>query len=329
MFTHRFRSIVWLVVLAFSQAAVMSACNFTPKETEDRNVAVLTSAAHTIDTNSMQLTMMAQSALLTSQAQTLAAPLPRAPATTQPGGTQSSLQPSPPLIQTEPPSTLVPTVAPLPPQLPKISANVETNCRTGPSPQYPSVSFLMVGQQSVVLGANPEHTWWQIENPKKPGAKCWVWGSTTEVVGDVAAVPVVEPPPPPVASGPPGFQAEFTNIHDCGGVATATFRVFNSGGVPFQSSSILIKDVATDQGIAGPETSNAPFMDDLGGCPPGRAGLEPNNYAFIAKGIGAAPPPGTKAAREYRVVYRRQPERTVRGDESDFRFPVTQDCVPV
>jgi hypothetical protein len=171
---------------------------------------------------------------------------------------------------------------------------VETNCRTGPSPQYPSVSVLMVGQQSVVLGTNPEHTWWQIENPRKPGTKCWVWGSTTAVAGDVSSVPVVEPPPPPVASGPPSFQAEFTNIHNCGGVATATFRVINNGGAPFLSSSILIKDVASDQGIAGPETSNNPFMDGAGGCPPGRESLSPGSAAYIAKGIGALPPPGTK-----------------------------------
>jgi hypothetical protein len=295
--SHRFRLTVSLVTLVYCSVAVLGACNFSPQDSEDRNVAVLTSAAKTIDTNSMQLTMMAQSALLTSQAQTLAAPPP-----TQPAATQPPVEPSPPPVQTEPPpvqtappATPIPTVAPLPPQLPKISANVETNCRTGPSPQYPSISFLLVGQQSVVLGTNPDRTWWQIENPKKPGTKCWVWGSTTQVAGDPAAVPVVEPPPPPVASGAPSFQAEFTNIHDCGGVATATFRVFNSGGAPFQSSSILIKDLATDQGIAGPETSNAPFLTSPGGCLPGQAGLEPNNSGFVAKGIGALPPPGTKA----------------------------------
>jgi hypothetical protein len=276
---------LWGLILVGSLS--LTACNFTPKVTEDRNIALLTSAAQTVGANSMQLTISAQQVLLTSQAQTLAAPPAQLPTETQP-----PLQTELPPAQTEPP--LITTVAPLPPQLLKISANVETNCRTGPSPQFPAVSYLLVGQQSVVLGANPEHTWWLIEDPKKPGTKCWVWGTTTQVLGDPAAAPVIEPPPPPAASGPPGFQAEFTNIHDCGGVSTATFRVYNSGGVPFQSSSILIKDVATDQGIAGPETSNAPFMESLGGCPPGQAGLELNHYAFIAKGIGAPPPAGTK-----------------------------------
>jgi hypothetical protein len=296
------RFIAGFVALAFICLPAASACNFTPKETEDRNIAVLTSAAQTIDTNSMQLTITAQQALLTSQAQTLAAPPPSLPAVSQPVETQPPVQTEPPPVQTEAPPVQteappppVPTMAPLPPQLPKISADVETKCRSGPSPAYPVVSFILVGQQSVVLGANPEHTWWLIEDPRKPGSKCWVWGSTTRLISDSAGIPVVEPPPPPLSSGAPSFQAEFTNFHGCGGVATATFRVYNSGGVPFLSSSILIKDLASDQGIAGPETSNNPFMDGAGNCPPGREALAPGSAAYIAKGVGAVPPAGTKA----------------------------------
>ena len=294
MSKHRFRLMVGLVALVFGLLPLASACNFTPKETEDRNIAVMTSAAQTIDTNSMQLTLSAQSALLTSQAQTLAAPPPTQPAATQPVETQPPVQTEPPPVQTEPPPSPIPTVVPLPPQLPKISANVDTKCRTGPSPDYPVVSFILVGQQSVVLGANPEHTWWQIEDPKKPGTKCWVWGSTTRVEGNSAAIPVVEPPPAPVVSGPPSFQAEFSNTHICGGVAMVVFRVTNTGSAAFRSSSILIMDVATNQGIAGPETSNNPFMDGSGSCPPGHEALGPASAAYIAKGIGAPPPAGTK-----------------------------------
>ena len=83
-------------------------------------------------------------------------------------------------------------------------------------------------------------------------------------------------------------------MHVCGGVATLVFRVGNVGPVPFRFSSILIKDVVTEQGIAGPEPSNNPFMDNPGGCPPGHDVLQPGYAAFIAKGIGAPPPSGTK-----------------------------------
>ena len=37
-----------------------------------------------------------------------------------------------------------------------------------------------------------------------------------------------------------------------------------------------------------------PFMDGAGSCPPGHEALGPGSAAFIAKGIGAPPPSGTK-----------------------------------
>jgi hypothetical protein len=178
--------------------------------------------------------------------------------------------------------------------LPKIGATVDTKCRTGPSTNYPIVSYLLVGKESVVLGTNSDRTWWLIEDPRKAGTKCWVWGGYTQPVGDITTVPVVEAQPAPAPSGPPAFQTEFVNVHVCGGVAMVVFRVGNTGPAPFMSSSILIKDVATEQGVAGPETSNNPFFDNPGGCPPGRDTLAPGIASFIAKGIGAPPPSGTK-----------------------------------
>jgi len=293
---HTFFSFLAFGVTLIGLSCILAGCNFTPKETQDRNMAVLTSAAQTIEANNTQLTMQAQQALLTSQAQTLAAPMAQLPEQTEPPSVQTEPPPAqtePPPVQTEAPPVQTEPPPPLPPPLPKISANVETKCRTGPSPDYPVTSFILVGQQSVVLGANPEHTWWLIEDPKKPGAKCWVWGSTTRVEGDIAAAPVVEPPPP--ANVPPSFQAEFTNMHICGGVAMATFWVGVDSPVTFRFSSILIMDVKTNLGIAGPETSNTPFMMNPGDCPPGRDNLGMGGAGWIAKGIGAPPPAGTKA----------------------------------
>jgi len=285
-----FRLLAFISLLSFA----LSACNYGSEKTEDPSLVVQTSAAQTIETSNLQLTMQAQQVLLTSQAQTLAAPAP-----VQPAQTQAPVQTEPPPVQTEipPVQTEAPpiqTEAPLPPQLPNIRANVDTKCRTGPSPAYPIVSYLLVGQQSVVLGANPDQSWWLIEDPRQPGVKCWVWGTTTQVTSGAAAVPVVEPPPLPQVAGPPSFQAEFANEHICGGVAMAVFRVSNTGSADFLSSSILIVDVATGLGIAGPELSNASFVDGPAGCPPGRPGLSPGSAAYIAKGIGAPPSSGKK-----------------------------------
>ncbi len=302
MSNQRFRMITSLVLVIFGLFFLFSACNFTPPSGENQNLVVMTAAAQTVDTNSMQLTMMVQSMLLTAQAQTMGAPAQtQMPMETQPPAvTQMPMATLPPAAselppaQTEAPATAIPTIAPLPPQLPKIAATVETNCRSGPGPQYPSVSVLNVGQQSVVVGTSADHSWWQIEDPRRPGTKCWVWSNTTQVTGDTSAVPVVEAPPPPVA-GAPGFQAEFTSLHPCGAVPAVVFRVYNSGGVPFQSSGIQIRNLATDTVIAGPLTSNFSFMQYPGGCPPGQAVLAPNNSAFVAIGVSTPPPAGTKA----------------------------------
>ena len=172
---------------------------------------------------------------------------------------------------------------------PRITANVETNCRTGPSPDYPRVGYLLVGQESTVHGRNDAGTWWYIANPKKPGEFCWVWGSTTVVTGNTLALAVITPPPPPVAA----FQASFVNMHDCGGVPTLIFWVKNSGGQIFHSSSITIKDLSTDTFISGPEYSNSPFLSGSGGCFGGASALNPGSVAYLAKGLGFTLPFGT------------------------------------
>ncbi len=195
-------------MLVFGLSLLLGACNFTPKETEDRNVAVLTSAAQTIDANNVQLTMQAQQVLLTSQAQTLAAPMAQLPEQTQP-----PVQTEPPPVQTEPPpvQTEPPPVQTEPPPA-AAPSSPEDRRECGYKMPYwskPGLSgrlFILVGQQSVVLGANPDHTWWLIEDPRKPGTKCWVWGSTTQLVGDITMVPVVGADRTcAVPSGPPSL----------------------------------------------------------------------------------------------------------------------------
>ena len=78
-----------------------------------------------------------------------------------------------------------------------ISVSVETNCREGPSQDYSRVGYLLPGQTSTVHGRNDANTWWYIENPKKPGQYCWLWGEYATVEGDLAGLVVVTPPPPP------------------------------------------------------------------------------------------------------------------------------------
>ena len=268
---------------------VVSACNFMPREEKPTSTqdTIGTSAAQTIEANGAQQTIQAQAAIITSQAlaaqQTAEAmqnpPIP-SPEQTEP--------PQPPPIQTEPPTIPAPQ-----PQEPTIGANIDTKCRQGPSPDYPEVGYLLVGQQSIVHGRNASTTWWLIENHQMPRSLCWVWGETTFVQGDISLIPIIDPEPPPVAS--PSYQASYSNFHPCGGVEMAVFMVGNTSSVGFLSSSITIVDLSTDTPISGPESSNTPFMASDFKCPPGGNSLGPGATAFIAKGMGFLPPSGTKS----------------------------------
>jgi len=285
----RFISLILILVL------LLSACNLpVAKSATADPKAVQTAAAGTVEAIGLQATVKAQEAQLTAIAETKVAP-PPVPTDTPPQGQQG--QPEPTATEGQPPP-LPPTFTPTPtnteqpptPGLPTITASIDTNCRTGPSSAYPRVGYLLVGQVSTVHGRNDAGNWWYIENPKSPGTYCWVWGETTTVVGDISQLVVITPPPLPAAS----FTASFANMHDCGGVATLAFYVKNNGGLALASSSITIKDLSTNTFISGPEASNSPYVVSAGSCGSGHSPLNPNESAYVLKGLGFTLAHGTK-----------------------------------
>jgi len=120
--------------------------------------------------------------------------------------------------ETPPPTaTPIPTQTPQPTQkptktspdiklknssLPKIWAEVNTNCRLGPSKWYAVDGYLVVGATSYVHGRDTTKNWWYIENPTKETSFCWVWTQTTVVEGSTSDVPVVAAPPSPQKEKP-------------------------------------------------------------------------------------------------------------------------------
>jgi hypothetical protein len=136
---------------------------------------------------------------LTSVQVTQAAALQQAPTAT-PAPTETPLPsptPIPPTVP-PPPPTLPPT-APAAPvaaavvsvPAPEISANVNTNCRQGPSIHYRIAGYLMVGAVSYVYGRDYSSKWWYIQNPNNKSGYCWVWSESTTVRGDASGVTVV------------------------------------------------------------------------------------------------------------------------------------------
>lgn len=276
-------------------AIALSACNFSPAGPAKDQDAVLTAAAATIAAESQQQTIQALQAQETSQELTRQAPS----ATPEP--TDTPLPPTepptlpPPSITPPPPATQpVEPPTPQPPAALMLTANVETRCRQGPSQAFNTISFIRVGQQAEIIGRNPENTWWLIRDPQGKFGNCWVWGETTQPLGDASGVPVVQPPPLPTQPVTVNFSLSFVDFHICGGVAMATFRVSNTGTVALFSSNITIWDVTNNVGLAGPEASNNPFLVSASDCPPGFSSLPPGSSGFVTKGMGMLPAPGTK-----------------------------------
>jgi len=280
----------FLVILLFP---LLNACNFVPaKETSDPN-AIITYAAQTIAVNQQQGTIDAMQIQLTSQFMTMQAPTVTMPPTEEPlAPTEMPSATIPPPVDTLAPPTPFPP-SPTPPA-PILTANIETRCRQGPNPAFAVVSFILVGQKADVIGKNPENTWWLIHDPQGKFGNCWVWGETTQLLGDIQTVPVVEPPPLPTNQPMANFNASFANFHICGGVGVATFAIGNTGTLEFRSSNITIWDVTNNVGLAGPESSNNPFLTSAFACLPGFTTLPAGATAFVAKGMGFLPSSGTR-----------------------------------
>ncbi|MCI0518909.1 MAG: hypothetical protein L0Z70_01465 [Chloroflexi bacterium] len=284
----RLRPILAAILLA---ALLLSACNLpgggaTAAPSQVAVDAIYTAAAQTLQA---QLT---QAAAQQPPAQPSDTPQPAVESPAPPANSpqspaeQPSETPTPTPAATETPSATPTSAAPL------ISASTATNCRPGPGKVYePIKGVLPVGIKVEVVGRNSNSTWWYIQNPGKAGDFCWVWGETTTVEGNAAALPVLTPPPPPpTATFTPtpgaGFSASFRLVHNCSGNPTAIFEVKNTGGAPLHSMELRIDDLTDSDTLFGPSSHDAPFMGSTGECPPGGDLLPAGKTLFIGGAIG-------------------------------------------
>jgi hypothetical protein len=95
-----------------------------------------------------------------------------------------------------PTATLVPTPVftstPSQPVVTPTSENV--NCRFGPGAEYLAIGSLRIGEVVPIRGTLPDHSWWQIEDPRNLGTMCWVMASLTTTSGDLSLVPLAPKP---------------------------------------------------------------------------------------------------------------------------------------
>lgn len=273
------RSIVILTLPLIMIIATGLACNTpggsAPTATDVSSDAIRTAAAQTVRA---QLT--SESTVQVSTAASTDVSVTDTPLTEEPENT--------PTTQSTQTATFTPTLA-----IPVIKADVNTNCRRGPSKLYdPPVGVLLKDQESEVNGVNDASTWWYISDPQKAGNYCWVWADTTRVEGNVDSLPIITPPPlPPTATFTPtpgvAYTASYEEVHDCSGNPTAIFKITNTGGLALESMRLEIKDLTDSDTLFGPDTSDAPFMGSDGECPPGGDVLNPGKTFYVGGAIGA------------------------------------------
>ncbi|MEW5869391.1 MAG: hypothetical protein AB1894_08955 [Chloroflexota bacterium] len=264
------------IVSILTLSLLLSACNLPSAATPVKDLsAINTAAAQTIQAETAKQTATAQ----TPPASTVA---PGAPTDT----TSPILLPTPSATI----ESLAPSDTPAPISgNPTITADIETNCRTGPSKDYPRVGYILPGQQAAVVGRNSSNTWWYIENLKKPGEYCWVWGESTVVTGNTSLLPIITPPPlpTPIPVGP-SFQAQFWKIRNCGGSPAAIFQIYNNGDTPFISMILTIKDQTLGAVVFGPDLANSPFTSSPV-CPPGGSIILPGETKYVGGDVGFTP----------------------------------------
>jgi hypothetical protein len=131
----------------------------------------------------------------------------------------------------------------LTPTTPMVSVSVNTNCRTGPGDPYDLVDILQVGKPAEAIGRAADGGFWIIRLPDNPNKVCWLWGQYATVSGNGQGLPVVTPPPSPTPA--PGFGASYVEMVSCMGEYAFTFKISNSGSVPWESIKVVVKDKVT------------------------------------------------------------------------------------
>lgn len=256
------------LVLLASLLALTLACNlpFQMGAGPDTANLVQTSVAQTVAAQVSQVTLVLPTVSLP---------------TIQPTGT---LPPSP-TVEGTATATATPTT-------PMISVSVDTNCRYGPGPDYHIVGALLVGQTVEVKGKYAHGDWWYIDNPRRAGEFCWVWGQYAQVTGNKDAVAAVTPPPV-------YFVASYVGHADCeglGGVETFIFSVKNIGSVALESASATVVKKSNGDSLMHADypfaNRNAPFRST--NCGGGASALTPGATALITV-IAQTPAEATEA----------------------------------
>ncbi len=279
-----YRVILGVIICAL--LLLISACSqfFSSKSVIDIQAEINTAVAATVASHLIE-TELAATATSPSTAQITILPS----ATPTPSPTTTHTQPVPTYTQQPSPTAVSTSIVP-----PEIWADVNTNCRLGPSSRYKVDGYLLVGTTSNVYGRDSADYWWYIQNPTKNDKFCWVWSETTHVEGNPYLLPVITPSPMPKAPTKfcCGFSVSRARVQECGGEPVVFFRVHNNSWEALESGRVQVDDLATGKRLFGPQTSNAPFLDSDSCSASYRDRLAPGQSLSIAAPLNKHAKPG-------------------------------------
>jgi len=265
-----------LGIIIYAQLLLISSCSqfFPSKSMVDIQAEVNTAVAATVASH-LSETKLATTATSPSTAQITILPS----ATLTPLPTTTHTKPAPTYTQQPSPTAVSTSTVP-----PEIWADIDTNCRLGPSRRYKVDGYLLVGTTSNVYGRDSADYWWYIQNPTKDDRFCWVWSETTHVEGNPNLLPVITPSPMPEAYTKQcwGFSLSKARIQECGGKPVVFFRVHNNSCEALESGLVQVDDMTTGKRLFGPQTSNAPFLDSDSCSASNRDRLAPGQSLSIA-----------------------------------------------
>lgn len=175
--------------------------------------------------------------------------------------------------------------------LPKIYAEIDSNCRSGPAQNYKRLGYLLVGESSVIVGRNNSWTWWYIKEPHRTGILCWVWSGSTRVEGDTSNVPVIVMPTVTPFNKTPissivSFSIAGVKIVQCSGQQTIMIKVKNNGKNRFESAWLRIYDLSLNVMVYGPSSGDTPFRSSYQDCSAGIDNLDPDAIRYLGADIG-------------------------------------------
>jgi hypothetical protein len=84
---------------------------------------------------------------------------------------------------------------PIPGSAPTATTLDNTNCRSGPTLDFPVLSILPAGEPYDIQARNTPGDAWMVFDPSI-GYACWVADDLVELTGDTSLVPIIDPQPP-------------------------------------------------------------------------------------------------------------------------------------